>query len=99
MIVERMNKGDWGKVKAFFNVKTSEGFSIKGFKLVEGVNGMFVGFPSEKDKEGEYRDTVFADKQLRQKLNDIAIQEYGKSSPSSTTSSTSTTSDFDNVPF
>ena len=93
-----MNKGDWGKVKAFFNVETSEGFSLKGFKLVEGINGMFVGFPSQKDKEGEYKDTIFASKELRQKLNDLAISEYGSSS-SSSNSSVSTTSDFDNVPF
>tara|TARA_Y100000401_G_scaffold73348_1_gene59347 strand:- start:19797 stop:20093 length:297 start_codon:yes stop_codon:yes gene_type:complete len=98
MKIERMNKGDWGKVKAFFNVETSEGFSLKGFKLVEGINGMFVGFPSQKDKEGEYKDTIFASKELRQKLNDLAISEYGSSS-SSSNSSVSTTSDFDNVPF
>ncbi len=98
MKIERMNKGDWGKVKAFFNVETAEGFSLKGFKLVEGVNGMFVGFPSQKDKEGEYKDTIFASKELRQKLNDLAISEYGSSS-SSSNSSVSTTSDFDDVPF
>ena len=41
------------KVRAFFDLKTSEGFIITGFKLVEGINGMFVGFPSQKDEKSE----------------------------------------------
>ena len=72
-----MNKGQWGKVRAFFSVRTEEGFIIKGLKLIEGINGNFVGFPSEKGKDGEYRDTVLATKELRDKLNQLAIKEYG----------------------
>ena len=34
MKIERMNKGNWGKVRAFFDVQTDEGFTIKGFKLI-----------------------------------------------------------------
>ena len=76
MKISRMNKVDWGKVKAFFDLETEEGFTIKGFKIVEGVNGMFVSMPSEKNKDGDYNDTIFASKELRQKLNDEALQEY-----------------------
>ena len=65
MFIERMNKGSWGKIRAFFDVQTEEGFTIKGFKLVEGKNGLFVGFPSEKNHDGEYRDTTWADKDLK----------------------------------
>ena len=75
MKIERMNKGSWGKIRAFFDLQTSDGFTIKGFKLVEGINGLFVGFPSQK-KDDEYNDTVFADKELRQQTNDLAIKYY-----------------------
>ena len=37
MFIERMNKGSWGKIRAFFDLNT-EGFTIKGFKLVEGAD-------------------------------------------------------------
>ena len=77
MKIEFMNKGEWGKVRAFFSVRTEEGFIIKGLKLLEGINGSFVGFPSEKGKDGEYRDTVLATKELREKLNQLAVKEYG----------------------
>jgi len=75
-----MNKGEWGKLRAFFDLKTNDGFVIKGFKLVEGINGLFVGMPSAQGKDGEYYDTVFADKELRDELQQIALRAYGQES-------------------
>ena len=82
MKISRMNKGDWGKVKAFFDLETQDGFTIKGFKLVEGANGMFAGFQSQKNKDDEYNDTVFADKTLKQKVNQLALEHYNQSGSS-----------------
>jgi len=76
MKIERMNKGEWGKIRAFFDLRTQEGIVIKGFKLVEGINGMFVGMPSQKGKDEEYFDTVFMDRDLRDELNQISIDAY-----------------------
>lgn len=77
MEVTRMNKGEWGKIRAFFDIKTKEGFIMKGFKLIE-TDGLFVGFPSEKDKEGKYSDTVIADKQLKMEVNKLAHDYYNQ---------------------
>ena len=73
-----MTKGSWGKIRAFFDLQTQEGFTIKGFKLVEGINGLFVGFPSQKGNDDEYRDTVWADRELKDELTQMAIKEYGQ---------------------
>ena len=75
MKIVRMNKGSWGKIIAFFDIETEEGFGIKGFKLVEGTDGKFVGFPSQ-EKDGEYYDTVWANAELRKILNELAKSEY-----------------------
>tara|TARA_Y100000748_G_scaffold138451_1_gene116092 strand:- start:713 stop:1138 length:426 start_codon:yes stop_codon:yes gene_type:complete len=77
MKIERMNKGSWGKLRAFFDVQTDEGFTIKGFKIIEGINGLFVGPPSQKGKDEEYYDTVFIAPELREELNHTALQHYG----------------------
>ena len=77
MKIERMNKGSWGKVRAFFDLNTTEGFTIKGFKIIEGINGLFVSMPSQKGSDGEYYDSVFATKELRDELNKIALDNYG----------------------
>ena len=78
-----MNKGSWGKVRAFFDIMTDEGFTIKGFKIIEGINGLFVGVPSQKGKDDEYFDTVFIAPELREEVNHVALQTYGmeESSP------------------
>ena len=79
MKIERMNKGSWGKIKAFFDLQTEDGFTIKGFKMVEGTNGMFVGFPSQKNKDDEYHDTVWADKDVKDQVTELAKKEYESS--------------------
>ena len=81
MKIERMNKGSWGKVRAFFDLSSEEGFTMKGFKLIEGINGLFVSPPSQKGNDGEYRDTIWIDsKSLRDQLNQLAINHYNDTS-------------------
>ena len=77
MKVSRMKTGEWGKLRAFFDLEVS-GFTIKGFKIVEGSNGLFVSMPSQKNEEGEYNDTVWVDKDTRSKLNEVALEAYSK---------------------
>ena len=92
MKIDRMNKGEWGKLRAFFDLRTNEGIVIKGFKLVEGVNGLFVGMPSQKGKDDEFFDTVFMEREIRDKLNDLAMDEYNNPSSNSEATSTATAS-------
>jgi len=75
MTIDRMTRGNWGKTVAYFDLKTEEGFIQKSFRIVEGKDGLFVGFPSIK-KDDEYKDIIFADKELKQQVNDMAIKYY-----------------------
>ena len=72
-----MNKGEWGKIRAFVDLKTEEGFILKVFKLINGVNGMFVGFPSQKGQDDQYYDTIYAEKELKDKVTQAAMKYYG----------------------
>ena len=77
MTIERMKKGNWGNVLAFFDLKTTEGFLITGMKIVNGVNGKFIGFPSKKnEEEGKYSEIVRAEKELRGKVEKLALEHY-----------------------
>ena len=76
MEISRMKKGEWGKVVSFFDVKTQDGLNIKGFKLVKGSDGLFVGYPSVKKADGEYDTTVWAEKEIKAKLHQIALDYY-----------------------
>jgi len=79
MKINRMNPYDGNtKTKAFFDLETDEGIIIKGFTLVEGTNGLFVSVPSEKGKDDKYYDKVLMSKELRTKLNDLALEKYNE---------------------
>ena len=75
-----------GKVKGFMTIVTNEGFEMKNFKLIEGVNGLFVGAPSQKgtDKEGneKWYDMVWIPKELNEQLVDLAANEVDMSQDS-----------------
>ena len=82
MKIERMTSGSWGKVQAFFDVNI-DGMILKGFKLIEGIDGMFVGMPSVKNNDGEYDQTVYMPKKQSQELCKIAEDHYQNNKPSS----------------
>ena len=68
-----------GKIRASIDIRTSEGFIIKGFKVIEGDNGLFVGMPSERSRTGKYIDLVrIEDPSLREMLEQIVIDHFRK---------------------
>ena len=100
MNIERMNKGSWGKVRAFFDLKTDEGFILKGFKLVEGINGLFVGFPSEKkDGDDEYRDTIWAERELKESVTNVAKAYYNNGNSNTTPKQSESIINDEDIPF
>ena len=81
MKIDNMRRGEWGKVRAFFDVISDEGFIMKGFKLIEGINGLFASMPSRKgtDDQGndKYYDIIWIEsREMREKLNQKAIEDY-----------------------
>jgi stage V sporulation protein G len=79
MKISRLNPFDGSsKTVAFFDVETGEGINIKGFTLVEGTNGLFVGVPSAKGKDDKYYDRVYIPKELKEQLTDMAISMYNE---------------------
>ena len=59
MTITRMvNDSSDNKVQAYFDVDIN-GLLVRGFKLINGVNGLFVKGPSQKGKDGEWYDVCF----------------------------------------
>ncbi len=69
-----------GKTAAFFDIQTKDGITIKGFRLVNGSNGLFMSSPDQKGKDGKYYETVTLPKEMKSELEKMAIEEYNKSS-------------------
>lgn len=67
-------------LRAFFDLETSEEIMIKGFKIADGKNGLFVAPPSDQDKndKSKYWDKVVMPKDVKDKLTKMAMEEYSK---------------------
>lgn len=67
-------------LKAFFDVETSEGVLIKGFKLSDSKNGLFVGVPADQDRndKSKYWNKVIMTKEQLSDLLEQAKAEYQK---------------------
>jgi len=48
-----------GTLKASANVNINGQFAVRGIKVMEGVNGLFVSMPSFRTGNGEYKDICF----------------------------------------
>lgn len=67
------------KLKAFVDLLFENSLIVKGFQIVEGKDGLFVGYPSEKNKEGKFYKTVHVlDKEVRDKITEVVLEEYNK---------------------
>jgi len=76
--VARLHKleGD-GPTKAFCDVSICDEFLVKGFRIVEGKNGLFVGGPREASKNGKWFDSAFPlTSQVRESLNQAVLTAY-----------------------
>ena len=66
-----------GPVKAFAVVTFNKVLIVKGFKIVEGDEGFFVGKPSSQGKDNKWYDNVLVKgKETWQAIQDVIIAEY-----------------------
>jgi stage V sporulation protein G len=68
-------EGD-SNLKAFVDISLA-GIMIKGLRIVNGKNGLFLGMPRHQGKDGKWYPTVYpATKEIQQELTDLVMQAY-----------------------
>jgi len=64
------------KVKAFADVSIGD-FIVKGLKIIEGKNGLFLSMPQEKAKDGKWYNTFSAaTKDAQENLSEVVLAAY-----------------------
>lgn len=65
-----------GKTLAFFTLDVM-GVKIYNFTLVDGEDGVFIGFPRKQGKDGKYYSTSWiSDEKERETVAELAATEY-----------------------
>lgn len=76
--VVRLYRFDNGKsVKAFCDLQFDDDYIVKGFKVVQGEEGLFVGMPSEAGKNGKWFNTFMPlSNEVKNRLAEVIISAY-----------------------
>ena len=77
--VARIHKLDGsGATKAFCDLSILGSLVIKGVRIVEGENGLFVSMPSEAGKNGKWYNTVVPiSREVKDEIEKIVLEAYG----------------------
>ncbi|MDI6606758.1 MAG: SpoVG family protein [Candidatus Omnitrophota bacterium] len=68
-------EGD-SKVKAFADVAIGD-FVVKGLKIVQGKQGLFLSMPQERAKDGKWYNSFFpATEEAKQNLSEVVLAAY-----------------------
>ncbi|MCF7875211.1 MAG: SpoVG family protein [Candidatus Omnitrophica bacterium] len=69
-----------GPVKAVCDISIAGQFVVKGFRVVEGKNGLFVGVPRESGKDGRWYNKAFPlTPETRKYLDQVVLSAYENS--------------------
>lgn len=64
------------KLKAFADIAIGD-FIVKGFRIIKGQKGLFLGFPQEKGKDGKWYNVFWPKtKEARQDVTEVVLAAY-----------------------
>ncbi|MCB5250833.1 MAG: septation regulator SpoVG [Candidatus Cloacimonadales bacterium] len=70
---------DTEQLKAFANIVIDDAFIIKNIKVINGKEGLFVAMPSQKNKQGEYKDIAHPlNTDTRKHIEQLILDKYNE---------------------
>ncbi len=64
-------------IKAMCDINICDELVVKGFRVVDGKNGLFVGLPQESGKNGKWYDRAFPlNEAVREAINEVVLSAY-----------------------
>ena len=76
--VARLHKFDGNSaLKAFADVVVAEQVLVKGVRVIEGKDGLFVAMPKSQGKDGRWYEIVsLLDEELKQALQEAVLEAF-----------------------
>ena len=66
-----------GSLKAFCDLAIGEMFLIRGVRVIEGKQGLFVSMPRQQGKDGKWYETVaMLSKEVNAEVKKVVLEEY-----------------------
>jgi stage V sporulation protein G len=65
------------RLKAFATMTLNNAFVIRGLKIIQGINGVFVAMPSRRRPDGQFQDIAHPiNNETRRLMEEIVLAEY-----------------------
>ncbi len=65
------------RLKAFATMTLNNSFVIRGLKVIQGTNGVFVAMPSRRRPDGQFQDIAHPiNNETRRWMEEIVLAEY-----------------------
>ena len=65
------------KLKGFANITLDDHFVVRGLKIIRSIDKYFVAMPSQRKKDGSFKDIAHPISiQFRKHLEDTVLEEY-----------------------
>ncbi|PIQ84277.1 MAG: hypothetical protein COV75_02860 [Candidatus Omnitrophica bacterium CG11_big_fil_rev_8_21_14_0_20_63_9] len=66
-----------GSLRAFCDLEIGKQFVIKGLRVIEGRNGLFVSMPRQQGKDAKWYDSVvLLTKETKNEVNQVVLEMY-----------------------
>ncbi len=66
-----------GPTKAFCDLLVLDSFLVKGLRVVQGKEGLFVSMPREQARDGKWYDTFHpVSKEVRKGLEELVLESF-----------------------
>lgn len=75
--VTLLNDQQHDRLKAFVTMTLNNVFVVRGLKIIQGPNGVFVAMPSRRRPDGQFRDVAHPiNNETRRHMEDVILTEY-----------------------
>ena len=69
-------QGD-SKLQGFADLIIAGSFIVKGLRILKGKNGLFVGMPSQKGKDGQWYSAAYPlTRELKERINELVLDAF-----------------------
>ena len=77
--VARIHKLDGdGATKAFADISIADAFVVRGLRIIEGKDGLFVSMPRESGNDGKWYNTIIPlSREVKDEIKKICLEAYG----------------------
>ena len=73
------NKTSEDRILGYADIILENSFVVRGLKIIEGENGIFVAMPSRRVKSGEFKDIIHPTcPVLRKNITDFVVEKYNE---------------------